>query len=144
MYRVLPERIIARIEIHRVSGIGIRLEHGNFRCVRRFEINSGTRVEPAERLPDCRGQNLPYRRFVFEFYFVFGRMDIDVDGIGLNSEIDEIIRLAVGRYQRFLTAHYGLVEIGMTHVTPVDREILQRVPASRMFRPSEEAVYTDQ
>ena len=51
-------------------------------------------------------------------------MDVDIDIGWLDSEIDEVWHLFAHRYESLEGCHHRLVEVGMLHVAPVDKEIL--------------------
>ncbi len=124
-----------------MAGIGIGIEHGNIGSVGDIKFNRRHGVELAQALLYDSGENLPYRLLVLKLYFVFGRMYVDIYRVGVNREVKEIARLLIGRNQLVVALHHRLVEIGVTHIAPVDHQILQSPPLARIFRSADKSRY---
>ena len=61
-------------------------------------------------------------------------MYVDVDTCRIHLKFQEIAWLRLAGNERFVAIHYSLMEVGMTHVAPVDNKILQRIPSACIFR----------
>ena len=67
-------------------------------------------------------------------------MDVDINGLGVDREIYEIVWLLVSWNQPLVALEYGFVEIWMAHVASVDHQILKRVAFAGVFWKPDEAV----
>ncbi len=65
---------------------------------------------------------------------MFLRMYVDIDGLGINGEVDEVVWLFLGRYQLLIACHHGLMEIRVSHVPSVHHEVLQCAAFTGVFR----------
>ncbi|CCX47933.1 putative uncharacterized protein [Bacteroides sp. CAG:927] len=70
-------------------------------------------------------------------------MDINIYGIGIHSKIQEIIRLLIAFYQLFVTLQNSLMEIRMTHVASVNKQILQRIAFTCMIGQAHKTLNTN-
>ena len=111
---------------------GLTGEHGYLVGLRLgVELNGGHHVELAQGLLHGSQDNLPDGLLVLELYLGFGGMDVDVDGGGVDREIQEERHLLGGRNQVVEGLQHGLLEIGMAHVAAIDKEILGHTAAAR-------------
>ncbi len=61
-------------------------------------------------------------------------MYIDVDSLGIDTQIDEIIGLRIYRYQAVITLQYCLAEIWVLHIASVHHKELERIALAGILR----------
>ena len=109
-----------------------------------IEVDGGHFAETAQRLLDTGSENLPDGHLVLKLDFSLGRMDVDVDGLGLDSETQEVIGLLALGNELLIGRHHGLMEIGMTHVAPVDKHELQGITLAGILGLADVALHLHQ
>lgn len=118
-----------RIEI--ALGVIARHRHVRFRVEQRYirghvglEIKRSRCLRLAERFAYGSHENLAYSLFVLEFYFVFLRVDIDIDCRRFHLEINEIRRLRIRLHELLVALNHGAMEKRVAHIAAVDKEKL--------------------
>ena len=98
----------------------LRNLHGAFGV----EIDAGAETVAPERLLDAGIENLEDDGVVLEFDLRLGRVDVDVDGVRVRLQEDEVGGRDPVRDHFFVGLHHSLVEIGAAEVASVDEEVL--------------------
>ena len=114
------------------------LRPGDMHRGRRRDINRSTGVEINRRSQGELTQSLTYGGhqdledclLVCELNLRLRRMNIDIDGLGVDVEIDKERGLVIRRKHTRISSEDGLLEIRMTHVPAVDEEILLSLAGS--------------
>ena len=101
-----------------------RVKDGNVRLSLGVKVYRRHVVEPPYGVLDGGQEHLPHGLLVLELYLSLGRMYVYVDVLGVDVEVDEIWNLLSYGQNALVGGHYGLVEIRMLHIAPVDEEVL--------------------
>ena len=100
------------------------IECGNIRHTFRIEINGRHSIEFTQWLFYRCGNDLPNCLLVFKLNLGLGRMYIHINVGRVHIKVNEIRNLFACRNQLFISIHHRFMEIRMTHITPVHKEIL--------------------
>ena len=131
------KRIIIRVQ--RIVNGAIRsrrvgIKGWNIRHIRGIKIYSRCHIILSERLLDSRREHLPHQLLVLKLDFVFLWMNVYIHTIGRNFETYKIIGLHIGAYEILIACHHRLMEIRMTHIAAVDKEVLACISATCALR----------
>ena len=132
------ERVVAAVETHlgHIGSVVGRVYGYRHRTVG-IEVERRHEVEFAQTLFDARHKDREYLFFVFELYLGLRRVYVDVDIRRIYFDINEIYRLCIG-LQHIVVSHlYRLIEVRMTHKTPVGKEKLSGIAHGRLRRADE-------
>ncbi|OPZ93590.1 MAG: hypothetical protein BWY72_02442 [Bacteroidetes bacterium ADurb.Bin416] len=88
------------------------------------EIDGGYRIEFPQRFPDGGVYNGPDRLFVFELYFRFGGMNVDIQGFGIHLEVEEIGWLHTSGQQCFIGLEDSIPEVLVANESTIDEKVL--------------------
>ena len=116
--------IICIIMYLRRLGRYFLLKCRNVRHIFRIKVDGRDRTEFTQRLLHGCRKYLPDGLFILKLDFSLGRMDIHVNIGRIYIEIDKVGNLFTSGNQLFISLHNRLMKIRMTHITPVDKEIL--------------------
>ena len=89
-----------------------------------IKINRGHGIELAQRFLHRRRKYLPNGLFVFKFDLRLRRMYVYINVGRIYIKINKIRNLFTNRNQLFVCIHHCFVEIRMTHIAAVHKEIL--------------------
>ena len=132
------ERVVAAVETHlgHIGSVVGRICRYRYRTLG-VEVERRHEVELAQTLFDARHKDREYLFFVFELYLGLRRMYVDIDIRRVYFDINEIYRLCIG-LQHIVVSHlYRLIEVRMTHKTPVGKEKLSGIAHGRLWRADE-------
>ena len=100
----------------------------------RIKIDGRYGIEFSQRFLDGRRENLPNGLFVLKLDFGLGGMNVHINIGRLHIEVQEVGHLLTSRYQLFVSIHHRLMEVWMTHISAIDKEILTGTLLTGRFR----------
>ena len=121
------EGVVIRIHRHPRPLYGAVARQGDVDVRGVVEINGRGESELTQRLAYGRHEDLEDRLLVGKLDLRLGGVYIDIDGLGRDVKIDEERRLVIRRQHTRISGLDGFLEIGVTHIPPVDEEILLRL-----------------
>jgi len=140
VFCLLPKGVVGFVDVN-LWGVGVAV-----RVVRRdidgaglVEVDDGDFAEASKGLAYGGGEDLPYWEFVLELDFCLCGMNVDVDGLWLDGELEEVVGLFVVGDELVVTGEHGFMEIGMAHIASVDEEVLEVVAFACVFGFGDEA-----
>ena len=125
----LPERIVSRIRFddgHRDPLVLLETasELGQGRGALGVEVDAGAEAVAPERLLDAGVEDLEDDGVVLELDLRLGRVDVDVHGVRVRLQEDEVGGRDPVRDHLLVGLHHGLVEVRAAEIASVDEEIL--------------------
>ena len=117
---------------------------GNGRSTLGIEIDGRHLAETAQGFLDSRGKDLPDGHLILKLDLGLRGMDVHVDGLRLYSETQEVVGLLALGNQLLIGRHHRFMEIGVTHVSPVDEQELQRVTLAGILGFADVTLHLDQ
>ena len=99
--------------------------------------------DAAEGVADGYAEVFIDESFVFEFDFLFGGVDVDINAGGVYFEEEDVERVGIWRKHIFIGAHDGMMEVARFDKALIDEEELFAPRFAGHFRFTDEAAYPD-